>query len=106
MDSAKSAAIRTRGSRPTGAGNGGRGGGAMTAGECMTREFEAIHPEAPVEEVVRRLKTPDADPIPVCDGNRLIGMVSYRDVTAGAATGVRRGGQVRGPDLAAQAIIY
>jgi CBS domain-containing protein len=72
----------------------------------MTREFEALHPEAPVEEVVRRLKVPDADPIPVCDGNRLIGMVSYRDVAAGVAAAVRRGGSVRARDVVAQDIIY
>jgi CBS domain-containing protein len=44
----------------------------------------------------------DAEPVPVCDGNRLIGMVSYRDV----ATGVRRGGPGRARDVVAQDIIY
>lgn len=78
----------------------------MTARECMLREFQVIQPDASMDEVIRRLKSPDADPIPVCDGDRLIGMVAYRDVAAGAAAGVRRGGQVRARDVVAPDLIY
>jgi len=78
----------------------------MKAGECMVREFQAIHPDAPVEEVLRRLGVPGAEPIPVCDGNRLIGMVGYKDVAAGVAADVRRAGPVRARDVVAVDVIY
>ena len=78
----------------------------MTAREIMTRKYPVVHPDAPVEEVIRRLRSPDADPLPVCDGDRLIGMVSYRDVATGVLAGVRRGGPVRARDVVAPDIIY
>src|SRR4029077_20500308 len=84
----------------------GAGGQTMTVGERMARDFDVIHPDAPLEEAIRRLKTPDADPIPVCDADRLIGMVSYKDVAAGVAASVRHGGPVRARDLVAPDLLY
>jgi CBS domain-containing protein len=78
----------------------------MTASELMTREYPIIHPDAPVEEVIRRLKTPNSEPLPVCDGDRLIGMVGYRDVAARVLAGVRRGAPVRARDVVAPDIVY
>lgn len=78
----------------------------MTANELMTREYPVVHPDAPVEEVIRRLKSPDSAPLPVCDGDRLVGMVGYRDVAMRALAGMRRGSPVRARDVVAPDIIY
>ena len=78
----------------------------MTARERMASTFECIHAETSVEDVLRRLKTPDADPLPVCDGDRLIGMVSYRDAAARAGGGGRWGVHPRARDLVAPDLIY
>jgi CBS domain-containing protein len=78
----------------------------MTAAECMERSYQVILADASVDEVVRRLKAPDADPIPVCEGDRLIGMVGYRDVASGVVAGVHRGDPVRARDVMAPDLVY
>jgi CBS domain-containing protein len=78
----------------------------MTAREFMTREFPVLHPDDPVEEVVRRLKSSEVDPLPVCDGDRLVGVVNYRDLAARVGGAGRRGRPVRARDVVAEDVIY
>jgi len=48
--------------------------------EVMTRGVESIHPAASVEEAAEKMKALNVGVIPVCDGNRLEGMLTDRDI--------------------------
>jgi CBS domain-containing protein len=64
----------------------------MQLKEIMTRDVEVIHPNATVEEAAEKMEALDVGPLPVCDGDRLVGMVTDRDITVRAtAVGVDPG---------------
>jgi CBS domain-containing protein len=56
----------------------------MRVNEVMTQGAECTRPDASLEEAARRMKTLDVGALPVCDNDRLIGMVTDRDITVRA----------------------
>jgi CBS domain-containing protein len=56
----------------------------MKLKEIMTREVEVIHPDDSLQAAARKMKTKDIGFLPVCDGERLVGVVSDRDITVRA----------------------
>ena len=64
----------------------------MKVSEVMTRDVQTIRPDQPVQEAANFMLSADAGSIPVTDGDRLIGMITDRDI---AVRGVAKG---RGPD--------
>jgi CBS domain-containing protein len=50
----------------------------------MTRDVEVVNPEATVEEAAEKMKALNVGPLPVCDGQRLVGMITDRDITVRA----------------------
>jgi len=56
----------------------------MQLKDVMTREIEVISPEASIEEAARKMDQLNVGPLPVCDGKRLVGMVTDRDITVRA----------------------
>jgi CBS domain-containing protein len=52
--------------------------------EVMTREVEVIHPTATLAEAAEKMKQLNVGPLPVCDGARVLGMVTDRDITVRA----------------------
>jgi CBS domain-containing protein len=64
----------------------------MKVSECMTAEVETVAPDQPMQEAARFMLRADAGAMPVGEGNRLVGMVTDRDI---AVRGVAAG---RGPD--------
>jgi CBS domain-containing protein len=53
----------------------------MQVSEMMTREAECTRPDATLAEVAERMKELDVGSLPVCEGDRLVGMVTDRDIT-------------------------
>jgi CBS domain-containing protein len=53
----------------------------MQVAEVMTRHVEVIDPSAPLNEAASKMKTLDVGLIPVCDGDKLRGMITDRDIT-------------------------
>lgn len=53
----------------------------MKITEVMTREVEVIHPNATVAEAAEKMKNLDIGPLPVCDGTKVQGMITDRDIT-------------------------
>jgi len=47
----------------------------------MTRNAECIPPEATLQEAAKRMKGLDVGSLPVCDNDRLVGVVTDRDIT-------------------------
>ena len=64
----------------------------MKIAECMTPEVEIVSPDQPMREAAQFMLRADAGAMPVGEGDRLIGMVTDRDI---AVRGVAAG---RGPD--------
>ncbi|WNG16375.1 CBS domain-containing protein [Cystobacter fuscus] len=52
--------------------------------EVMTREVEVIRPNDTVREAARKMRDLDVGPIPVCDGKRVQGMITDRDIVVRA----------------------
>jgi CBS domain-containing protein len=53
----------------------------MQVAEVMTRHVEVIDPNAPLKEAASKMKTLDVGLIPVCDGDKLRGTITDRDIT-------------------------
>lgn len=49
----------------------------------MTRSFEVVHPDVPLEHVVPRLETDGHRPLLVCEHGRLIGVLDPETVRSG-----------------------
>ena len=64
----------------------------MKISEVMTRDVETIRPDQTAQDAARFMLKADAGSIPVTEGDRLIGMITDRDI---AVRGVAKG---YGPD--------
>jgi CBS domain-containing protein len=64
----------------------------MKVSEVMTRDVQTIRPDQRVQEAASFMLSADAGSIPVTDGDRLIGMITDRDI---AVRGIAKG---YGPD--------
>ena len=53
----------------------------MQVSQILTREVETIRPDTSVKEAAQRMRSMDVGALPVCDGRRLLGMVTDRDIT-------------------------
>jgi CBS domain-containing protein len=56
----------------------------MQVREVMTRDVEVVRPDIPIREAAERMRSLDVGLIPVCDGERLVGMLTDRDITVRA----------------------
>jgi CBS domain-containing protein len=50
----------------------------------MTRDVECVRPDATVQEAASRMKDLEVGPLPVCENDRLVGMLTDRDITVRA----------------------
>src|SRR3982751_2756305 len=64
----------------------------MRVSEVMTRDVQTVRPDQPVQQAASFMLSADAGAIPVTDGDRLIGMITDRDI---AVRGIAKG---HGPD--------
>lgn len=64
----------------------------MKIAECMTSDVEVVCPDASIQDAARMMLDADAGSMPVCDGRRLLGMVTDRDIA------IRAVAEGRGPD--------
>lgn len=64
----------------------------MKISECMTSQVEIVTPEQPISEAAQFMLRADTGVLPVGEGDRLVGMVTDRDIA------VRAVAQGRGPD--------
>src|SRR5262245_9051161 len=56
----------------------------MQVSDVMTRGVECIRPEATLQEAAAIMKSRDIGPLPVCEHDRLVGMITDRDITVRA----------------------
>jgi CBS domain-containing protein len=60
----------------------------MRVAEVMTRNVEVISPDASLQQAAQKMEELDIGVLPVCDGHRLVGVVTDRDIAVrGVSTG-------------------
>ena len=64
----------------------------MRVSEAMTREVRVANPDQSIREVAKIMAEIDAGVMPVGDNDRLVGMITDRDIA------IRAVGQGKGPD--------
>ena len=64
----------------------------MKIAEIMSSDVQTVTPDQPIQEAARMMMSGDTGALPVGDGDRLIGMVTDRDIT------VRAIAEGRGPE--------
>jgi CBS domain-containing protein len=47
----------------------------------MTTNVEVVHPDAMLQDAAQKMKSLDVGSLPVCDGQRLVGTLTDRDIT-------------------------
>jgi CBS domain-containing protein len=52
----------------------------MKLSDIMTREVEIIHPDDSLQTAAQKMRYRDVGFLPVCDGDRLIGVLTDRDI--------------------------
>jgi CBS domain-containing protein len=78
----------------------------MRISEIMSHDVEVVHPEDTLQDAARKMRDRDVGLLPVCDGKKLIGMLSDRDITIRAgAEGSHPTDQI-GRDIGTYPVIY
>ena len=78
----------------------------MKLNEIMTRDVEIIHPEDTLQTAAQKMRDRDIGFLPVCDGDRLIGVLSDRDLVVRALADGVSSSVIVGRDLVTSPAIY
>jgi CBS domain-containing protein len=78
----------------------------MQVRDVMTKGAECVTPSASLQEAASKMKTLDIGPLPVCEDDYLVGMITDRDITVRATAEALppRLGQVR--DVMTPDVVY
>ncbi|SET25828.1 CBS domain-containing protein [Stigmatella erecta] len=74
--------------------------------EVMTRDVEVVRPSDTVREAAQKMRDLDVGPIPVCDGQRVQGMITDRDIVVRAIAEGMDPAQTRVADIMTKGIQY
>jgi CBS domain-containing protein len=78
----------------------------MKLKEIMTKEIEVIHPDDTLQIAAQKMANRDIGFLPVCDGDRLVGVITDRDlVLRGIAQGINSTAML-GRELITSPVIY
>jgi CBS domain-containing protein len=78
----------------------------MKLNEIMTRDVEIIHPDDTLQTAAQKMRDRDIGFLPVCDGDRLIGVLSDRDLVVRALADGVNSSVIVGRDLVTSPAIY
>lgn len=78
----------------------------MQIREIMTRDVEVIPPIASIRDAAAKMKELDVGAIPVCDGQRLTGFVTDRDIAVRAVAEGRDSAKTKVSDIMTTDISY
>ena len=71
----------------------------MRVSECMTRDVQVVKPDEPISKAAKFMLDADAGAMPVSEGDKLVGMITDRDIA------VRAVAQGRGPETAVRDVM-
>jgi len=78
----------------------------MQLKEIMTHGVNAVPPDATLKEAAEKMKNLDIGPLPVCDGEQLVGMLTDRDITVRAVAEGRDPTKAKVRDVMTSDIVY
>lgn len=78
----------------------------MKLKDIMTTNTEIISPDATLNECAKKMKQLDIGAIPVCDGDRLLGMITDRDLVIRGLAIEKDFNQMKAKDVMSAPIIY
>jgi CBS domain-containing protein len=78
----------------------------MKVKNAMHKGAEWVAPETPIAQVARKMKELDVGSIPVGENDKLIGMVTDRDITCRAVANGRDVGKLTARDVMTKGIFY
>jgi CBS domain-containing protein len=61
----------------------------MLVRDVMTKGAECVCPSNSLQEAAQKMKNLDVGPLPVCDNDRLVGLITDRDITVRAVAEAR-----------------
>ena len=77
-----------------------------TISSVMTRDVEVIRPNESIQRAAQMMKEFDIGALPVCDGKRLLGMITDRDITLRSTADGKLPADVSVADVMSEQIIY
>jgi CBS domain-containing protein len=78
----------------------------MQIKDIMTRNVETAGIDTPIANIAERMRSYDIGALPICDGNRLVGMLSDRDITVRAMANNLHPEQLRCQDIMTPDVIF
>lgn len=78
----------------------------MQLKDVMTRGVEVVPPDTTLKEAAEKMRKLDVGPLPVCDGERLLGMLTDRDITVRAVAEGRNPTATKVREVMTPDIIY
>jgi CBS domain-containing protein len=78
----------------------------MQLKDVMTPGVEVIAPEASIYEAAEKMSHRDIGPLPVCDGDRLVGLLTDRDITVRAVAEGRNPTTTQVRDVMTPEVVY
>jgi CBS domain-containing protein len=78
----------------------------MQLKDVMTREVAVVPPDATLEHAAARMRDLNVGSLPVCDGERLLGMVTDRDITVRSTAAGRDPGTVPVREAMTDDVVY
>jgi CBS domain-containing protein len=72
----------------------------------MTRQVEVVRPDATLQEAAQKMKDIDVGSLPVCDGRKLQGMITDRDVAIRAVAEGRDPRATKVKDVMTKDVVY
>jgi CBS domain-containing protein len=74
--------------------------------EIMTQDVETIRPDSKLQDAASKMKSLDVGSLPVCDGRRLVGILTDRDITVRAVADGRDPADTKVSDMMTSEMIY
>ncbi|MGQ0558083.1 MAG: CBS domain-containing protein [Sphingosinicella sp.] len=77
----------------------------MKVSDCMTRDVQMIEPNQPISQAAQFMLKADTGSLPVSDGDRLVGMITDRDIAVRAVAD-GRGPETPVKDVMTDEVLY
>jgi CBS domain-containing protein len=78
----------------------------MDIGSVMTQDVEVVAPEASLQQAASKMKALDVGSLPVCNGRRLLGMITDRDIAIRAVAEGRHPVETAVRDVMTPEVVY
>ena len=78
----------------------------MLVSEVMTREVDLINPDTTLQSVARKMRDRDIGSLPVVENEKLVGMVTDRDIVVNAVAEKADCGSAQAREVMSQKLLY